>query len=443
MLKITGRKRWPLGLALSALFLFLLFVLLTVSCKKEDKVEMASAGHEAHSHEAPQQQPQSKKPEEKKVIYQCPMHPNYTSDKPGDCPICGMTLVPVEEEPGEMQMEMAPGAVMISREKQEKLGVTFGEVSLRKLERTIRTVAKFTYDETKIVDINTKFAGWIEELNVDFTGQLVRKGQPLFSIYSPELVSAQEEYLLAIKADRLFAAPRSAGQAARPEILLDTARKRLLNWDITGRQIEELENTGKSLRTMVFYAPFTGFVVEKNILLGKHAMAGENLYKLADISWLWVLADIYEYDMPFISLGARAEVELPYFPGEVFQGKVTYIYPYLQNETRTVKARLELPNPGFRLKPEMFGTFNLRLDLGERLTVPSNAVLDSGRRKIVFVAEGEGHFEPREVKLGARTDDYYEVLEGVAAGERIVTSANFLIDSESKLKSAIGGGHKH
>jgi len=369
------------------------------------------------------------------------MHPEYVSDKPGNCPICGMTLVPVEEEKHEEMAEMPAGTVRISPEIQQKIGVTFGTVEFRPLEKKIRAAARIAYDESRMKDINTKFPGWVESLKVDFTGRMTRKGEPLFSIYSPELVSAQEEYLLALKARDL--SQGQPGFAANSETLLDAARRRLAYWDLTEEQIKELEKSRQTVKTMTFYAPFTGFVIEKNVVQGKFVMAGESLYRIADISSVWLLADLYEQEIPFVSVGQEVLIELPFFPGESFSGKISYIYPYLENMTRTVKARVTLPNRDFRLKPEMFGYAEIKIPLGSKLSLPESAILDSGTRKIVFVDRGNGYLEARDVHLGVRADGYFEVLHGIKEGERVVTSANFLVDSESKLKSALQKTHEH
>jgi RND family efflux transporter MFP subunit len=416
-----------------------LLILFFFSCKS-DREEARVSPSKQMEHQHGETHEESKK--DKKIIYHCPMHPGYTSDKPGECPICGMTLVPVEEE-HEHKEEMAEGAVRISPEKQQLIGVKFDNVEFRNLIKEIRTVARITYDERRLIFINTKFSGWIEDLYVDYTGKLIKKGDPLFSIYSPEIVSAQEEYLLALKAKNLFEGKAYSEIPQGTDALLDSSKRRLIYWDIKEEQIKELERTGKPLRNLVFYSPVTGFVIEKNVLKGKYVMPGENLYKLADISNIWILADIYENDLPLISIGQEASIELPYIPGEKFSGRITYIYPYLENETRTVKVRIELPNRDFKLKPDMFGNIIVNVEIGRRLTVHEDAVIDTGERKIVFVDRGEGLFEPREVKLGLKTGDYYEVLNGLREGERVVTSANFLIDSESKLKSAIKKVHEH
>jgi len=421
-------------------FLFVSFFFL-FSCRQRDQAPLSK---EASAEHAQHLLAENKKQAEKKTRYQCPMHPNYTSDKPGECPICGMTLVPIEEEKQEeMEMAMPEGTVRINPEKQQLIGITFGRVEFKNLEKKVTTVAKMTYDETKITDINTKFPGWIEKLYVDFTGKLVKRGQPLFSIYSPELVSAQEEYLLALKAKVYFEGKPYSDVTGSTDTLLEAAKRRLLYWDMTQDQIKELEKSKKPQKTTVFSAPFTGFVVEKNALQGKFVMAGEKLYQLADISFIWVLADIYEYDLASVSTGQEVSMEFSSLPGEQFVGKITYVYPYLEEETRTTKVRIVLPNKDFRFKPEMYGNISIKLNLGRKLTLPESAVLDSGKRKLVFVDRGEGYFEPREVKLGIKTDDGFEVLEGLKEGERVVTSANFLIDSESKLKSAIKEPHKH
>lgn len=384
------------------------------------------------------------KPSTKKTLYHCPMHPNYISDKPGECPICGMTLVPIEEEKHEeMSMEMAEGTIQISPQKQQLLNLTFGQAEYRNLEKTIQTVARFTYDETRLAFINTKFPGWIEDLLVDYTGRMVRRGEPLFSIYSPELVSAQEEYLLALKAKQLLQADNSAGSNQESLRLLEVSKRRLLLWDLKEEQIKKLEESGRPFKSLTIYSPLSGFVVEKNILKGQYVMPGENLYKIADISKLWVLADIYEQDIPLIQLGQETTIEVAAFPGKQFSGKISYIFPYLENETRTVKVRIELPNPDFKLKPEMYGNINVRVDLGQRLTVPESSVIDSGQRKLVFVDRGNGYLEPRQVEVGITAGDYLEILKGLNAGERVVTSANFLIDSESRLKSALRKTHQH
>ena len=390
------------------------------------------------------------RPKERKILYwRDPMHPQYTSDKPGTAPDCGMTLVPVYEGEEEEITVSVPGLaeVKISPERQQLIGVKTGLVERRPLEKVIRTVGKVDYDERNIAHIHTKIEGWIKDLFVNYTGQLVEKGQPLLTIYSPELVSTQEEYLLALKAKRTLGLSKFQEVSSGSESLFEATRRRLLLWDITDDQIKELERTGKVRTTLTLYSPIKGFVVEKMVFEGKKIDSAEELYKIADLSDVWIYADIYEYELPLIRVGQEAAVTLSYYPGETFTGKIVYIYPYVEQMTRTAKARSEFQNPTWKLKPGMYANVEIKTEKGEGLVVPDGAVLDSGTRQIVFVDRGEGRFEPREVKVGMHVADAYEVLEGVSEGERVITSANFLIDSESQLKAAIGGmgmaGMKH
>jgi Cu(I)/Ag(I) efflux system membrane fusion protein len=309
-------------------------------------------------------------------------------------------------------------------------------VGFQNLERIIRTVGRLDFDEKKISTVNPKIGGWIEELYVDYTGKMVRKGQPLLSIYSPELVSTQEEYLLALKAKKILSASPIADISGGGESLLQAARRRLLLWDITPKQIETLEKTGEIKKTMVLYAPADGFVMEKMAFKGMSLMPGVTLFKIGDLSTIWVIADIYEYELPFIKIGNKARITLAYFPGESFEGTATYIYPSLDPKTRTAKVRFDLPNPEFKLKPEMWANVELKIPLGRKLVVPEDAVIDSGTMQMVFVDRGQGHFESRHIQIGAKVQGYYEVLSGLREGEKVVTSANFLIDSESQLKAS-------
>ncbi len=420
---------------------------------------------------------------QEKTLFHCPMHPSYISDKPGDCPICGMSLVPVEKEERKEAASMPAGTIEISPQRQQLIGVTFGQVERRELHQMISAYGRLTYDETRLATITTKFSGWIEKLFVDYTGKFVRRGEPLFSIYSPDLVAAQEEYLLALRAEKILnpledkvatgveskensnrkqqieetasstkinnlqntlvkkAGPEEPGQSI--SVLVEAAKRRLLLWDISEEQITRLEKERRPFRDLTIFSPVAGFVTEKNVVQGKFVMAGENLLSLADLSQVWLLADIYELDQPLVSVGQEVEVEVASFPGEKFRGRISHIYPYLENESRTVKVRIEFPNPGYRLKPEMYGQVKIHLRLGNRLSVPEEAVIDTGERKVVFIAHEPSHFEPREVNLGRKAGGFYEVLSGLEEGERVLTSAQFLIDSESRLKEAIQGFHQH
>jgi len=349
----------------------------------------------------------------------------------------GLTMESIQKE-GKVQ-EVAPGTVQITPERQQLIGVKFGTVEMRPLEKVIRTVGRIDYDEKRIVIVSLKVGGWIEDLYVDFTGRFVRKGEPLLTIYSPELVSTQEEYLLALKAKKSLTKSPFPEVAGSGDSLAESAKRRLKLWDITDEEIQKLEESGQSKKTLTLYAPFSGFVLEKSAYKGMNVMPGMALYKLADLSVVWLYADIYEYELPFVRLGQDASIQLSYIPGEMFRGKAIYIYPSLNPETRTAKVRFEFPNPHEKLKPEMYANVEIKVHLGQKLAVPEGAIIDTGIRQLAIVDKGSGYFEPREVKVGAKVDNYYEVIKGLKAGERVVTSANFLIDSESKLKEAVGG----
>ncbi|GJL55442.1 MAG: PTS cellobiose transporter subunit IIB [Nitrospirales bacterium] len=326
--------------------------------------------------------------------------------------------------------------VMVSPQKQQMIGVKTEPAAIRDLTHTIRTVGQVEVDETRLTHMHTKLEGWIQELYVKFTGEHVQKNQKLFEIYSPELVSTQEEYLLALKA------VRSLGDSEFPEIaknaksLLDVTRQRFSLWDITPDHIQDLEQTGKVLRTLPLHAPSSGYVLHMAVREGMHVTPAMELYTLANLSRVWVLADVYQYEIPLVKLGQEATVTLSYFPGQTFKGKVTYVYPILETKTRTVKVRFELPNPKWTLKPGMFANIHLQIPRGKRLVVPTTAVLDSGTEQLVFIDQGQGMFEPRTVTVGVRTRDAYEILEGIEPGELVVTRGNFLVDSESNLKAA-------
>ncbi|MCU0601479.1 MAG: efflux RND transporter periplasmic adaptor subunit [Desulfobacterales bacterium] len=354
----------------------------------------------------------------------------------------GLTMESIRKE-GKVQ-EIAPGNVQISPERQQLIGVRFGSVEKRSLTKVIRTVGRIDYDEKRIGIVSPKISGWIEQLYVDFTGRFVRKGEPLLTIYSPELVSTQEEYLLALKARQDWSKSPFSEVTEGGNLLAESARRRLKLWDISDAQIQALEESREPKKTLTLYSPFTGHVLEKMVNKGQFVDAGMALFKIADLSVVWLIADIYESELSAIRVGQPAAIQMPYYPGETFTGKAIYIYPYMDAQTRTAKVRYEFANPHGKLKPEMFADVEITVPLGDRLAVPEGAVIDTGVRKVVIVDRGSGYFEPREVRLGARASDLFEVLDGLKAGERVVTSANFLIDSESKLKEAVGGmGHQH
>jgi RND family efflux transporter MFP subunit len=321
----------------------------------------------------------------------------------------------------------------------QNMGVRLAKVQRKQLVKDIRTYGNITYDETGIYTVNTKFSGWIEKLHVGFVGEKVRKGQPLFDIYSPELVTAQEELLLALQQYKSLSTSTYPSIREGAQRLLEASRTRLRYWDLTEGQISEIEEAGKTQKTLTIYSPATGVVINKLAFEGHYVKAGERQYEIADLSKVWVDVDIYEYELPWVHQGMPAETELAYIPGRRFNGKVLYVYPYLNAKTRTATLRLEFPNPRYRLKPDMFATVYLKSTIaGDSLVIPREAVIDSGVRQVVFVSLGQGKFQPREVKLGVEgNNDEFQVLRGLEEGEEIVVSAQFMLDSESRLQEAI------
>ncbi len=346
-----------------------------------------------------------------------------------------------ESKPGNDAMaghDMSSGGVTVSPEKQQLVGIRTAVAEARPLVKKIRTVGIVTYDETKVAQVFSKVDGWIEKLFVNYTGKLVEKGQPLFTFYSPELVSTQEEFLLALRAQETLGSSSLKEISLGSASLLEAARRRLALWDISEAQIAELQKNGQPQRTLTFFSPISGFVIKKDAAQGMKVMPDKELYTITDLSTVWVNADIYEYELANIRLGQRATISLSYFPGQTFSGKVAWVAPVLDEKTRTTKVRLEFANRDFKLKPEMYANVEIEVDGGKKLAIPDEAVLDSGIRKIVFVDKGEGRYAPAEVKLGGKFDGYYEVLGGLSAGERIIASASFLLDSESRLTEAMG-----
>jgi Cu(I)/Ag(I) efflux system membrane fusion protein len=410
-----------------------------------------------------------------KEMYQCPMHPTVVQDHPGDCPICGMKLVKMGPSGGpehkllyyrspmdpkqtsptprkdEMGMdylpvysdEVAGGAapipglatVNIDPMRQQLIGLETAAVSRGQVGGAWRTVGRVAMDETRVRHINVKIPAYVERIHVDFVGKPVRRGEPLFSIYSPELLSAQEEYLLAVRTRTSLSG--AGGPSADGDDLVSSARRKLQLWDVPDQEIARLEKTGQPTKTLTIYSPIAGVVTKKDVVEGMKLDAGAMPYEIVDLSQVWVLADVYENELRHVKVGMPATLTLNAYPNRAFRGRVEFIDPLLDPKTRTVKVRLAFPNPTGELKPEMFGDVVLQGATREGLRIPADAVIDSGTAHVVFVAAGEGKFQPREVELGDSDGRTVEVISGVSEGERVVTRANFLVDSESRLRASL------
>ena len=373
----------------------------------------------------------------KLLYYRNPMGLPDTSPTPKKDSM-GMDYIAVYEG-GDDAVGSAAGEVKISTEKVQKLGVKTEAAALRELARQVRAAGRVEIDERRLHNVAPKFEGWVERLHVNATGQPVAKGQPLFEVYSSELVSAQREYVVAAKGV-VALKDASAEMQSGMRQLAEASLARLRNWDISEEQIKALAAGGEAKRSLSFRSPVGGVVLEKKAVAGMRFMPGEMLYQIADVSSVWVLADVFERDIAQVKVGQKVRLTINAYPDKSFSGIVAYIYPTLKAETRTVPVRIELANPGGLLKPAMYASVELAVGVRDKVvTVPVSAVIDSGTRQIVLLQKGAGRFEPREVKLGARSDEYVEVREGIAAGDAVVVAANFLIDAESNLKAALGG----
>ena len=341
--------------------------------------------------------------------------------------------------PATSAQNTVPGTVMLSPASQQLIGVRYTEARRTDMKRTLRAVGLVQMDDEKISRVHVKFAGWIEKVYLDYVGKLIKKGQPLFTLYSPDLVSAQQEYLIARKGQEYLSKAPYSDAASGSDSLLRATRDRLQLLDITDAQIGTLEETGKVERTLTVPSPINGFVMSRNAFERAYVTPETELYDIADLSTIWVYVDIYEYEAPYVHIGQLASMQLSYFPGKDYSGRVTYVYPTLDPKTRTIKVRLEFPNPKYDLKPEMYADVQLAIDYGTQVVVPSEAVLNSGTGHFVFIAKPGGYFEPREIKVGDQFDGQFVVLAGLKPGEKIVASGNFLIDSESRLGSAMQG----
>ncbi|MFN7972592.1 MAG: efflux RND transporter periplasmic adaptor subunit [Acidobacteriota bacterium] len=384
--------------------------------------------------------------------YRCPMHPTYVADAPGDCPICGMRLVPMSEEgaadPEETAAAPGSGAgglaqVTVTPEGMRLAGIRTEAATRQRLGRTVRTVGLVVPDETRIRHVHTKLPGWIDRLYVNFTGQQVKAGEPILAIYSPELLASQEEYLRTRESvARLGTSGLAEVQRGREE-LLRAARRRLELFDVPASFIAQIERTGKAQRTVTLEAPASGFVTAKDVFQGQQIEPGMELYAITDLARVWIDAAFYEFEARSLSVGQEAHLTLPFDPGVERSGRISYIYPYLDAESRTLRARLEVDNADLSLRPAMYANVEIEVDSMETIVVPDSAVMDTGERQVVFVETATGTFDPREVKVGSRSAGMAQILAGVAEDERVVTHANFLLDSESRLRAISGAGEAH
>ena len=394
--------------------------------------------------------------------YYCPMHPTYHSEKPGNCPICSMKLVKLEK-PGAPKanaadMTMAPSppagaaaptstpatqdnAIFVPPEKQQLIGMRSVAAEMGTLTKEIRIVGKVSYDETRVTHIHSKVSGYIEEVFADSVGKPVRAGEPLFTIYSPDLVATEQDYLLALRSRELLRTSTLASAAQGSENLIAAARERLRLWDVSDREIESLETGGKVKRAIAVYSPVTGVVTERAAYHhGTFVDPSKDLFTIVDLSRVWVLGELYETDLPFVRTGQTAEIEMPYSGGgRRLRGLVDFIYPFLDPKSRTVQVRMEFANPALSLKPEMFTNITMSVAIARQILVPQDAVMDTGTEQYVFIDKGDGYIQPRKVKVGGEAGQKAGIEQGLKAGERVVTGANFVVDSESRLKGAFAG----
>lgn len=361
----------------------------------------------------------SKKGEDETAYFTCSMHPTVKQNGPGTCPICGMNLVAVKKS------EQEEGIIVVPAVRRQEIGVRTGKVVRAPLAIPIRAVGHVNYDETQLADVSLKVEGWIGKLHVNETGQYVKKGDPLFTVYSPALFAAEQEYLIALH-----------GQSRSPE-LIRAAAERLKLWNLSDAELRHIAEAGHALEQVPIFSQASGYVVEKNVVEGAAVQPGQRLFRIAALGRVWVEAEIYEADLPLVAVGQKAKVTLDYLPGKFYEGRIAYVYPYLDTKSRTGQIRVELRNDGkVQLKPGMYAHVELDVNRGLRLQVPESAVVYTGPRRLVFVDLGGGRLRPQEVELGQKTNDAYEVLAGLKEGDVVVTSGNFLIAAESRIRSA-------
>ncbi len=391
---------------------------------------------------------QSAPPARKILYYVDPMHPAYKSDKPGIAPDCGMQLVPVYASgtgtgsapaaaPATPPAERGP--VQISAAQEHLIGLTTARAEYRTLAKTLRAVGTVAVDETRIGQVHTRISGWVQKVFVDYTTQPVRKGDPLFTIYSQDLVATEKEYLLALKGQRELGGSAFQEISGGADSLVEAARQRLLQWDLSPEQIDEIRATNQVKRDVTLFSPLSGIVTERKAFPNQYVTPDMALYTISDYSHVWVNADLYEPEIEFAHVGQSATFATDAYPNRAFRGTISYIWPQIEPQTRTLKVRMDFPNPDLVLKPDMYGNVELDIPLGRRLVVPDSAVLDSGTRQLVFVQKAPGILEPRNVEVGVRSGGYEEIRKGLKAGEVVASSATFLIDSESQLRAALAG----
>lgn len=413
----TGRgRRWVL---LGLLVFGVAGAAIWISTRDSGSPEVTEEQAEHHAHQ------------EGVAYYTCPMHPSVQQPSHGQCPICGMDLTPVKQE------DLDSGTIVVDEVRRQQIGVRTAAAERRSVSRQIRAVGRVKVDESRLSDVNLRMSGWVHRLHVEETGQRVRKGQVLFTLYSPELYAAEREYLTALKRSREARSDTGAE-------LTRASERRLRLLGMNQGQIRELARRGEAWENVPVAAPSTGYVMEKNVVEGGRIEAGTRVYRIADLRRLWVDAEVYESDLAHVKKGQAVSVRLTYVPGRTFEGRVDYIYPTLDEITRTGRVRVALENSGLTLKPDMYADVELAVDLGERLVIPDSAVIYTGPRRLVFVDLGEGRLRPQEVEVGARAEGYVEVTRGLEPGDLVVTSGNFLIAAESRIRSATeywGGGH--
>lgn len=404
-------------------------------------VAAAGAGYYLWRYKAAQEGGKGEKGTQRAVQYTCPMHPFIIKDKPGACPICGMTLVPLKKAEGEQPKgkEMAKlGEVSLSPTQMLMANVATVRVERKPLAKEITAVGIVQYDQARQAKVTAWVAGRIERLYVNSVGAWVSRVKPVAEVYSPDLVSAQQEYLLALKSREQFRNSPIQSIAQGGEGLVASARLRLKLMGVKDEQIAALEKGGEPNIKLHIYTPLSGIVIEKIVQQGQYVNVGDVLFNIADLSTVWVEVEVYENDFPFIKVGQNADIVSQSYPGRTLTGRVSFIYPFLDPKTRTVKVRVEMPNPGGKLKPDMFVNATVKVPLGDSLVVPISALIDTGTRQVVWVEIKQGVFEPRDVKVGAREGDSIQVLAGLKPGEVVASSGGYLIDSEAQLKGGNG-----